>query len=204
MRLFATIGVVAALSISGAAIAGPSWTYVDLGAYIGDSSGKDNETEGVALRGSFGFANIWHVQAAVASGESNGGKSNTAVGSDDTAYGIRVGIHPSITDNTDLLLDIGYTEIDEKFGFGAGFTDSTDNTDVIDIRTGVRSNIGKVELRGFVSLGAYDGETSNDEGRDVVYSVGGQYNFSPAWSVGTDVNVADSGDLIDLYVRWSF
>jgi hypothetical protein len=196
MKGIKIIGVVAALTLSGAAVAGPAWTYADLGAFIGDSSGKDEETQGVALRGSFGFADMWHVQAEIASGDLEGGKSDG--GADLTAYGIRGGIHPSITENTDLVLDLGYSNVEAKFN------SNTEDTDLIDIRTGVRSNIGPVELRAFASLGFFDGDESNVEGRDISYAVGGQYNFSPAWAVGTDITVSDSDDLIDIFVRWNF
>jgi hypothetical protein len=188
---------VAALTLSGAAVAGPAWTYADLGVFIGDSSGKDEETQGLALRGSYAFADMWHVQAELASGEVGGGKSETG-GADVTAYGIRGGIHPSITENTDLVLDLGYSNVEMDFG------GSKPDADAIDIRTGVRSNLGPVELRAFVSLGFFDGDGSNDEGRDIAYAVGGQYNFSPAWAVGTDITVSDSDDLIDIFVRWNF
>ena len=116
-----------------------------------------------------------------------------------------------IDSDLDLTLTdlVDYQQVDEKVSGGCGTcTDKTNNTDVIDIRTGVRSNIGPVELRGFVSLGTFDGEDST-EGRAVVYTVGGQYNFTQAWSVGADVNVGDAGPAgadsqIDMYVRWSF
>ena len=196
---------VAALAISGTAVAGPSWTYVDLGAVIGDSSTKDAETQGVALRGSFGFGNLWHAQLELAQGETNGGKSNlNGNGSDNFIYAIRGGIHPAITDNTDFVLDLGYTDIEDEFAFGAGNSATKENITALDIKTGVRSNVGPLELRAFVSLGFVDGEANNAEGRDVSYMVGGQYNFSDAWSVGADVNLAERGDLMDLYVRWSF
>jgi hypothetical protein len=195
----------AALAISGTAVAGPSWTYVDLGAVIGDSSTKDQETQGVALRGSFGFGNIWHAQLELGQGETNGGKSsNPSSGSDNFIYTIRGGIHPAITDNTDFVLDLGYTDIEDEFNFGQNFATTKENIKIIDIKTGVRSNVGPLELRAFVSLGMVDGERSDEEGRDVNYMVGGQYNFSDAWSVGADVNLAERGDLMDLYVRWSF
>jgi len=190
----------AALMLSGAAVAGPAWTFADLGVFIGDSSTKDAETEGAALRGSWGFANIWHLQADIASGEVDGGKSNSSFGGADvTAYGIRGGIHPAISDNTDFVLDLGYGNLEEDFG-GSTKPDQ----DTIDIRTGVRSDIGPVELRALISLGFFDGDGSSDEGRNVSYSVGGQYNFSPAWSVGADAQVSDSDDLVTIYVRWSF
>ena len=47
----------AAMAISTGAIAGPSWTYVDLGVVLGDGA-DDEDLIGYGLRGSFGFGNI--------------------------------------------------------------------------------------------------------------------------------------------------
>jgi hypothetical protein len=199
MKGFKIIFAVAALTLSGAAFAGPAWTYVDLGAFIGDSADKDAETQGAALRGSFGFANIWHVQADFASGDLRGGKSETPNGADLTAYSIRGGIHPALSDNTDFVLDLGYGNLEEKEA------SAKNSADILALRTGVRSNVGPVELRAFVSLEAFDGSDDSDaEGRNISYSVGGQYNFSDAWAVGTDVTVSEQDDLMNIYVRWSF
>jgi hypothetical protein len=186
----------AALALSGTAMAGPSWTYVDLGYITGDSG--DESTDGVGLRGSFGFGEIWHVEAGYADIDRMGGKSKG--GEDVSAYYIRGGIHPALTDNTDFVADIAYGVSDDDDG-------SSDNPepDAFQLRTGVRSNIGNVELRSFISLAFGSEDTGGDDDfRSVNYSVGGQYNFSDAWSVGADATVGDFADEIDLYVRWSF
>jgi len=196
----------AALALSGTAMAGPSWTYVDLGYVTGDSG--DETTDGLALRGSFGFGSLWHIQADVVTSEANGGKGTTG-GSDNTGYVLRGGIHPAVTDNTDFVLDVAYsaTEVDDGSG------GSTPEPNSIDLRTGVRSNIGQLELRSFVTLAFGDTDLGGGatDFRSVNYTVGGQYNFNDAWSVGTDATVGNSsasnggtGDLLNLYVRWSF
>jgi len=182
----------AALALSGTAMAGPSWTFVDLGYITGDSE-DDNPIDGYSLRGSFGFGDIWHVQGFVANIEDDFNDVDT--------YGIRGGIHPALTDNTDFVLDLGYAQADND--------SNGQEPSAFDIRTGVRSNIGNVELRSFISLVFGDDDEGGDEEfRSVMYSVGGQYNFSDAWSVGADATVGGStfvgADLIDLYVRWSF
>jgi hypothetical protein len=194
----------AALALSTSAMAGPSWTYAQLGAVIGDSGTKDQETQGVALAGSFGFG-IWHVQAEVGSGENKGGKNETSSDSADvTAMSIRGGLHPALTDNTDFVLDLGYTDVEADDG------STKDTATAIDIRTGVRSNIGKVELNGFISLAQFDGEGSTEEGRMINYSVGTQYNFTDAISagvvatVGREDNGGYAGDGVEIYGRWSF
>jgi hypothetical protein len=206
--MITTIAAVAALTIGSAAVANPSWTYADLGVVIGDTTGKDNETGAIALRGSFGFGSMWHVGLDLASGEANGGKSNG--GSDTFGYAIRGGINPSITDNIDFVLDLGYTSVEDEYGFGTGNSSTKQDTSTIDARTGLRANIGPVELRGFLTLGWLDGETNgirlDEEGTDISYQMGGQYNFNDAWSVGVEgsFNSIVWGDSGNIYVRWSF
>jgi hypothetical protein len=192
----------AALALSTSAIAGPSWTYVDLGFVVGDGE-QDEDTTGYGLRGSFGFGDLWHIQADVASFESGGGKSSG--GTDNTVYTIRGGIHPAVTDNTDFILDISYTGVEEKSD------DDKVKPKAYGIRTGVRSNIGKLELRGFITLASTDNDQDGtgsppiqeSKTLQIIPAIGGQYNFSDAWSVGIDT-VLEEDNLSNLYVRWSF
>ena len=203
----------AAMAVSTGALAGPSWTYVDLGLVFNNySPDADEDSVGYALRGSFGFADLWHVQAAVASTELNGGKSKG--GADITLYDIRGGIHPAVTDNVDFVLDIGYEGGEAKTNDGSEKLKPSR----YDVRTGVRADVGKLELRSFISIGQTDfdsktcGPTADKscKGRDIRYSVGGQYNFSDAWSLGADyiVNAGDTDvgaqGATNVYVRWSF
>jgi hypothetical protein len=191
----------AALALSTSAIAGPSWTYVDLGFIVGDGS-DDEDTTGYALRGSFGFGDLWHIQADIGAFESNGGKGNNIApdGTDNTVYTIRGGIHPAVTDNTDFVLDISYTGAEDE-------SDTNKNKPkAYGIRTGVRSNIGKLELRGFVTLASTDNDrdgTEESKTLQIIPAIGGQYNFSDAWSVGIDTAL-EGDNLSNLYVRWSF
>ena len=203
MNVLKTIFVVAALAVSGAAVASPAWTYVDGGLFIGDSGFKDAETQGLVFGGSFGFANMWHVQLDLAAGEVGGGKGEDCGqqcvdGEDLWAYAVRGGLHPSLTDNTDFVLDLGYSNLELKKAT------EKNETSTIDIRTGVRSDVGPVELRAFISLGFFDGEASIEEGREITYTVGTQYNFTRALALGADATVSDSDDVIDIYFRWSF
>jgi hypothetical protein len=188
----------AALALSTSAIAGPSWTYADLGFVVADGS-QDEDTTGYSLRGSFGFGELWHIQADVASFESGGGKG-TGNGTDNTIYTIRGGIHPAVTDNTDFILDISYTGVEEKSD------DDKVKPKAYGIRTGVRSNIGKLELRGFITLASTDNDqdgAAESKTLQIIPAIGGQYNFSDAWSVGIDT-VLEEDNLSNLYVRWSF
>jgi hypothetical protein len=203
----------AALATSTSVMAGPSWTYVDLGIQFADTeivTGED--TIGYVLGGSFGFGSLWHIAADITQTEVNGGKGKD-FGFDDTSYELRGGIHPAVTDNTDFVLDIGYNG-SEWDADGVKIKPKS-----YDIRTGLRANVGQLELRSFVAIEQYDNDFDDvvdgfdGKGRRMVYSVGGQYNFSDAWSVGIDhivgggveIDEFEAGDnLTDLYVRWSF
>ena len=105
-----------------------------------------------------------------------------------------------MTDNTDFVLDISYTGIEDE--------DSSEKVKpkAYGIRTGVRSNIGQLELRGFVTLASTDNDQSGaaeSKTLQIIPAIGGQYNFSDAWSVGIDTQL-EGDNLSNLYVRWSF
>ena len=182
----------AAFGLSSVAMAGPSWTYADLDYLVGDSMGNNNDVDGFGVRGSLGFAGIWHAQLDYFDVDDD---PNDSV----DGFEFRAGIHPAATDDTDFVLDIGY--------FDGTFEESGEpdlDFDGISLRTGVRSNISdNIELRSFISL-TY-GDVENVDFTEISYSVGGQYNFNEAWSVGADAEFNGiEGDLMNLYVRWSF
>lgn len=192
-----------ALTVSGAVFAGAPWTYVDLGYITADSF--EDSTDGVGLRGSFGFADVWHVGATASSVEVQGGKDKP-FGFDETGYSLFVGLHPEITDYADLVLDLGYSDAEDDFG--SGFED--DVTGVF-LRAGPRAMIGeKFELSAYVvstwgELKERGGTTTvTTDFNDVGLQVGGAYYFTPAWSVGMDLDTSSVFDIVDIYVRWSF
>lgn len=190
----------AAMAVSTGALAGPSWTYVDLGLVVADGS-NDEDTTGAALRGSFGFADLWHIQASVAGFEEAGGKSKG--GADITAYELRGGIHPAVTDNADFVLDIGYLGAEEKTEDGGSQKLKPSS---YDIRAGYRQDIGNLELRGFIKYARTDNDAEGEASEKVwnlIPSLGLQYNFSDAWSLGADYVIEDD-NLTNIYVRWSF
>ena len=188
------------MAISTGAMAGPSWTYVDLGVVIGDGSTANGgeDTSGLNLRGSFGLGDLWHIQANVSAFETGGGKSEEG-GADITTYGLRGGLHPAVTDDAQFVLDIGYQGGEAKNNANESVKLKPS---LYDIRGGYRQNIGALELRGFIQYARID----TDDGVktwDIIPSLGIQYNFSDAWSVGADTFLEDD-NLTDLYVRWSF
>jgi hypothetical protein len=201
----------AALTLSGAAVAGAPFTFVDLG-YVTSDSG-DERTDGFALRGSFGFGNMWHVGLGAMSADAGGGKSK-AGGADVSGFDLYVGLHPAITDNLDLVVDLGYQsgEVDDG--------SFKDDVTAIFLRSGPRVLFGdKLELSMYV-IGAWGedkyngGTTTKVDFTEVGLQVGTQYYFTPAWSVGADANFNRSvigksitsigEDSLSLFVRWSF
>ena len=123
----------AAIAVSGTAIAGPSYTYADFGYTVSDSFGNNNETEGLALRGSFGFAEVFHVGGGYIDGEVNGGKGSefnedacdanslseairNCLPGDTSGYNLYFGFNPAMTENIDLVARIGYSDLENDIG----------------------------------------------------------------------------------------
>jgi hypothetical protein len=202
MKSIKLVLATAALAVSGAAIAGPSYTYVDAGIIVGNSDSSDQETEGFSLRGSFGFADIFHVGADIASVENNGGKSKS--GSDDTGYALYFGVNPAVTENIDLVARIGYASREQD----SGNAPKPEQTGAY-LQVGPRGMIGeKVELSAYGVIATGENKKadgSKDDFRRVGYAVGGQYYFTPAISLGADITVTGSqSNAANLFVRFSF
>ena len=52
--------------------------------------------------------------------------------------------------------------------------------------------------------GSLDDLSNDDDFRGVTLQVGGQWYFTEHFSLGADAELADAGDTIDLFARWSF
>ena len=123
MKSIKLLAATAALTVSSIAVAGPNYTYLDLGFVTADSSYK-KDTGGFVLRGSFG-EDLFHVGAEIAAGEANGGKGSKPIraaeegggsitGTDTSGYKLYFGINPAVTDNIDLIVRVGYRADDFK------------------------------------------------------------------------------------------
>jgi hypothetical protein len=137
----------AAFAVSGLAMAGPSWTYGEVG-YVRADSGDDN-TDAFQLKGSFGFADKFHVQAKYYDGE-NGDIGNN--GEDFDGYEIRLGINPAVTDNTDFVFQVGYMDMSQERGSNAiaGSLKDVDSDGYI-LTVGLRSMLtDQLEISGYV------------------------------------------------------
>jgi len=203
----------AAMAASTGALAGPSWTYVDL-AYTRSSSLEEagtDKSQGYELEGSFGFANIWHVAGFYGSAETDAVSGGTFEIED--YYNIRGGVHPAITDNTDFVAEIGYTGWSTKSAGGA-----TADPKAYDLTVGLRSMLSdRFEINGFLTYqsGESDSGAADDKFQVFAPTVGGQYFFTDNFSVNLaytwgDIQstvlaagaaVADTGR---FGVRWSF
>ena len=224
MNGFKSIVAAAALTVSGAAVAGPSYTFVDLGYLTGDSG--DDRTAGLGVRGSFGFANIWHIAGEFEGGEVAGGKGSGAnnAGADFAGGNIYAGLHPAVTDNTDLVIDLGFEAVEYKQATGVNNDGKTEVSSVF-LRTGPRALLAgdKLELSAYVSVAIGESDSSGipngskDDFTNVGLQLGGQYYFTPAISLGAEaqVNGSRSGgsgqtlsggndDLLRIFGRWSF
>jgi hypothetical protein len=192
--------VLAGLALSGIAVAGPSWTYVDLG-YVQLDSG-DESSDGFRLSGSLGIADMFHVNANYAQID------DAFFGLDDyDSYRIGAGIHPAVTDSTDLVVELGYTSGD--------FDDADVEPDFIDLTFGVRSMLtDSFELNAAIVAAKGSLDTGGDDDfTDTGIRVGGQYFFTDAFSAnvsatngfgGSDGNIAILDDSVQIGVRWSF
>jgi hypothetical protein len=189
-----SIIAVAAVAVTAVANAGPNWTYADIG-YLRGSSGSE-DTEAYQLRGSIGFANIWHARLEYADGEIAGGAPS---GLDVDGYRISVGAHPAINDTTDFVFEIGYVDGDVS----AGGPDL--GSDGYSVSTGIRTMwTENFELNAGVS--AIDLDTDNlGDSTTILVQAGGQYLFTDNVGVGVDVyNGSGTGNLANFYVRWNF
>ncbi len=195
----------ASLALSGAAVAGPdelSWTYLDAGYVLQSGTGTlaDEGGDGYKLRGSFGL-NLFHFGAEWYQVDGGGDAG------DIDSYDLYVGVHPGITDNIDLVVDIGYTESENE---------RDDKTDGVFLRVGPRAMIGDhFELSAYLMSTWGDTDFSVDDGLDnitqfsddfrgVTLQVGGQWYFTDHFSLGADARLEDTGDNVNLFARWSF
>jgi len=222
MNALKTIFAVAALAVSGAAVAGPSYSFIDLSYLTGDSG--DDNTYGLGGRASFGFANLWHVAAEIEKGEASGGKGSATGGADVQGGNIYVGLHPAVTDNTDLVIDLGYEALEAKQATGVNNDGKTEVSSIF-LRTGPRALLAgdKLELSAYVSYAIGESDSKGQPGgtkedfSNVGLQIGGQYYFTTAISLGVEAQVngyrsgpsggtvsGGNDDLLRIFGRWSF
>jgi len=187
----------AALAFSGAALAdGPAWTYLDLGVVATESAGDDT-SKGLRASGSFGV-DLFHFSGSYA-------VINDAIPNDDyDVFRIAAGIHPAITDSTDMVLELGYSS--------GSYDDASAEPDGIDLTAGVRSMItDSFELNAAAVLFYGSSDTGGDDDlQDVGLRIGGQYfvtdNVSINVTATQDLSIENgsTGDSIQIGGRFNF
>ena len=192
------LAAVAALVCSGAAVAGPQWTFADIGIATGDGDEVD-DTEFYGFEGCLAFADMWHVRGELASGETenNGGR-------DVDVLEFGAGLHRPVNDSTDLVIDVFFGTIDETDG-GGGSTES----DYFGYSFGVRSMLtDQFEFNAAVNYADVDcpaGCGGVGSAINVGGAIGGRYLFDKAISVGAGLDFNGvRGDLLTIDIRWAF
>ena len=201
MKGIKLLAATAALTVSSVAVAGPNYTYAQLGYLAIDSEGKE-DSGGFELKGSFGFADVFHVGASIAAVELEGGKSKD--GADVDAYDIYFGYNPAITDNIDAVIRVGFEEAEFK---------TQDNPRVKEealfLSFGTRAMVAEnFELNAFATYtaGNVKGNQPGDTKEDFVdwdYSVSGIYSFTEMFAAGVQLDI-DTVNTGTLFARVNF
>ena len=199
------IALTAAIALlAGGASADPlTWTELGVGFNVVDAG--DDSTDAFDIKGSIGFAGIGHAQLTYLDGGVDGSEGSSDFDFD--GYEVRAGVHPSVGDKTQLVVDAIYFDYSGDFdvdedGWGLGF--------------GVRHQLGdQFEIRAGIDY--YDGEWSqgsfSEDFNNTVYSFGGRYYWVPNFFTGVSVavsgaeafSIGDSGgDVIRVDAGWSF
>lgn len=193
-----------ALAATPALSAELGWTYGQLGYTRADSG--DDATDAVRLKGSLGLSELFHVQAEYLDGTigQDGDEDN-----DFDGYRLALGVHPSVGENTQAVLELQYFDVtyddvggpgvdedDDGFGIGAGLRHLL--TDNFEMNAMVSWNEGSSDIEGF----------EDNDFSDVAFEFGGRYFMNDAMSVGVTVITNDSlmwgGDSATLDFRWQF
>ena len=212
MRSITLLAATAALTVSSVAVAGPNYTYAQLGFFTADSQGKE-DTGGFELNGSFGFAELFHVGAGIAAGEWNGGRSKQSdcqprdatcnpYAADIDSYELYVGVNPAITDNVDAIVRVGYAASDFK-GRATGVNQKGED-EALFLAFGTRAMITeKFELNAFATYAAGSTKVKNEANSktdfvDWSYTVGGIYNFTDMFAAGIKLELETPLRLINF------
>lgn len=170
--------------VSTTSFASPQWRYIQLDLSAIDSlSNSDNVNTAAGIRGVFGFANIVHIGGAWGREdiEFRTGPMTTRTQKND-AYRLWIGLHPSVSESTDLFFELGggRVGIDEPVCTSSLPPICPKDPGFVDLTGGIRSMVAeKLELNAAIAATNFD-----DVGLNVAWSVGGQFRFTPLFSIG--------------------
>lgn len=188
------------LALSGAALAAPS-SYVELGYITGGENGENGsgEENGFEVAGSFAFNKMWYAGGII------GGYERDSIDAENDYFNINGGATFGMTERTDLITEAG-------FWFGEQKVSGTKTEPTaLEFKVGVNTLVvDKLALFGHISLIAGDLDTpSNSDLNNFVWSIGGAYNFTPAFSVNLKIVEGSNGvngqsDVFRIGGRWTF
>jgi hypothetical protein len=164
-----------------------SYSYVDLAYVETDIDGVGQSADGIAARGSVGFAEHYFAFGEFVS------ESVQNVDLDTITVGL--GGHYGLAENLDLVGKLGWFSVDLSGG-GANFDDDGYLLDL-----GLRGRVAdSVELEGgvrYTDLGGANGD-------DTAFYFGGRYHFNDMWAVGAEYQSGDDSSSWLAGVRISF
>lgn len=195
----------AAALLLGTAKADPlSWTEIGVGYNVADSG--DDEVDAFDIRGSIGIADLFHGQLTYIDGSEGGG------GPDFDGYELRAGVHPSVAENTQAVVELLY------FDYSADYNSFDADEDGWGLGFGIRHAMGdQFEIRAqadyFDGTWEIDGTPVSEDFTNITYSFGARYYWTPNFFSGAAVilngleaaSAADNyGDVLRIDVGWSF
>jgi hypothetical protein len=192
----------AAFGLSSVALAeGPSWTFVEASYIQGETGEYDDESaDGYGIAAGMGFFDIWHASLDY--------DVTNYYDEDMTEYGLRVGIHPAITDTTDVYVEVGFGNLEVDYFDG-------EDQDFVSVGFGIRSMLSDnfelllgTEVQYIDSFEYWGDDYDIDQ---ITGVIGGRYAFTDLMSVGVDYRIngqsgfdRQQGDQIAIDFRLSF
>ena len=195
--------ILVATMFSSSAFAGPAWTYGQVG-YAKADGNTDDEFNQVQLAGSIGIADLFHASAYWAKGDDETEDDDAKF----KGFEIAGGIHPELSDSTDLELEVFYGKRDwdnyesgKYKGLGFGFRSMLADK----FELGIKARWYDMEEEYETTCNNFCSGSSDEIG----LSISGRYSFTPAISLGVtlfneDPQYGDSDNALRIDGRWSF
>lgn len=183
-RSLIALALVALLPLSAQADDKLSYTFVEAD-YLSTDADGGLDGDGFGLRGSYAFGETGFYGFG---GYSQVDIDNTSISADTVDVGL--GYAHSLSDNADLIAEIGHTRSDIEIAKIDGFRTSV----------GVRGSFTD-QLEGSIKANYYDG---SDFSGDFSGTVGMQYKFTQTWGVTGEAEFGDNGESYLVGLRASF